>query len=197
MLALPDWRTYGQVVANLLGALAGWAKDAGWQGLLVILDEAEYLDRLGSVSREMAENLLRFVAMATLRREELAFEPASVRRGGHPVHRRIPARWRPDQPLTAICTFTPNPEIERVLARVIEGDSHVLDLEPPRGSEAGVLGARVLALVRRAWPEFDPSEEQTTEVHQALVQAAHWGELESARDVVRTAVAIWDARRHG
>jgi len=42
LLALPDYRTFGQLMAHLLGGVAVWAKDAGHQGLVVLLDDVGF-----------------------------------------------------------------------------------------------------------------------------------------------------------
>lgn len=194
--ALPDWRTFGQVMAHLLGGIGAWARDAGYGGLLVLLDEAEYLDQLGATSREMARNVLCYLAMATLPESELAFDPDGVYRGGHPAHRRVPARFSRDPSLAVIAAFTPNPALERVLDGLLRGAEHRLELSPVGGPELASLVDGVSALVAMARPGFEPPERLCRALRRAVADASSLGEMEDPRQAARMAVEFWDLQRH-
>jgi len=195
MLGLPDYRTFGQIMAHLLGGLASWARDAGHSGLLVLLDEAEYLDSLGSTSREMAENVLRYLAMAALPPELLAFEEDAVYRGGQPAHRAISPRFQPDQPLAVLCAFTPNPQVDRVLRRTLLDPGACLSLEPIRPSLLPVLAEKVFGLVKAVHPSLDPAPEHRQRVSRALDAAFRSGRVETTRQAARLVVEFWDLYR--
>ncbi|MCK6504645.1 ATP-binding protein [Myxococcota bacterium] len=195
MLGLPDYRTFGQVMAHLLGGLAVWARDAGHAGLLVLLDEAEYLDRLGHTSREMAENVLRYLAMAALPPERLAFHEGGVYKGGQAAHREVPPRYRPDQPLAVVCAFTPDPQVDRVLARILADPADRLRLDPVRPSLLPVLAEKVYGLVKAVYPQLDPAPEHRQRVTRALDQAFRSGQVDSTRQAARLVVEFWDLYR--
>ncbi|MFZ5479357.1 MAG: BREX system ATP-binding domain-containing protein [Myxococcota bacterium] len=195
MLALPDYRTFGQLMAHLLGGIAAWAKDAGYAGLLVLLDEAEYLDRLGAASQEMAQNVLKFLAVGAMPRASLAFDPEKVYRGGHDVHRRVPTRFAEDQPLAVLCAFTPHPGIERVLGGISRTPEWWLPLEPVRRGRLGDLADRVLEIAREVYPALDPRPEDREALRRALLTAWDGGQVENTRDAARMAVEYWDLYR--
>lgn len=195
MLGLPDYRTFGQVMAHMLGGVAAWSKDAGTSGLLLLLDEAEYLDRLGTHSREMAENVLRFLAIAALPPELLAFEPGAIYRGGQAVHRELNPVYRADQPLSVICAFTPDPQVDQVLRRTLLDPSNRIDLEPVRPSLLPVLAEKVYELVKAVHPELDPDPEHRRRITQALDRAFRGGQVESTRQAARLVIEFWDLYR--
>lgn len=195
LLGLPDYRTFGQVMAHLLGGVAAWCKDAGHAGLCVLLDEAEYLDRLGSQSREMAENVLRFLAIAALPPELLAFIPEAIYRGGHPAHKRIRPVYRPDQPLCVLCAFTPDPEVDQVLRRTLLDPHARVELNPVRPSLLPVLAEKLYELVKAVHPELDPAPEHRQRVTRALDEAFRGGRVESTRQAARLVIEFWDLYR--
>jgi len=191
---LRDVRTIGQIVAYLLGGIASWAKEAGYQGLFLVLDEAEFVDRLGSADRLLAKHMLSFLAMATLPEDKLAFDPEDLHRGGHEVHRRIPVRFTDDQPLAAITAFTPNPAIDEVLSQILKDDSPI-ELDVLGHSAAEELADRVLALVRIAHPHVDPPSTDRRVIRQIVGHLARRHELESTRDIAKVIVTLWDLYR--
>ncbi len=195
-LALPDWRTFGQVMAYLLGGIAAWAQDAGYSGLLVLMDEAEYVDRLDSTSRDMARRVLRYLAMGTLPATDLGFDPDTVARGGHRSHRSIPARYTNDQPLAVIAAFAPNPSLDGVLRGLFAGEGHQIDLPPFARSELGELVDAVTDLVAAARPGPPPDAHLRKVLHDAVADAFSFGEVEDPRQVARMAVEFWDIQRH-
>ncbi len=195
MYALPDYRTFGQVMAYLLGGIAAWARDAGWRGLAVLLDEAEYLDRLERTSREMAENVLRYLAMACLPDADLAFDPGRVRRGGQRVHRAVPHRFDDDQPLSVVCAFTPNPEVEGVLRELFARPGHRLDLEPIGGDQYALLADKVHDLAARAWPGFSALPAHRRRLARALQDGWDEGVVQTTRQAARMVVEFWDLYR--
>lgn len=194
LLALPDYRTFGQIMAHLLGGVAAWAKDAGWGGLLVLLDEAEYFDHLDTTARGMAENVLRYLAIGALPDEQLPFDPRQVYRGGHEVHQDISPRFREDQPLAVLCAFTPNPRIDAALPGIVPSRA-VLPLDPLHALAFPRLADNVLQMVREAHPDLDPGASHQERVKKALADAWEEGRVANTRQAARMLVEHWDLYR--
>ena len=194
LLVLPDWRTFGQVMAHLLGGVATWAREAGWNGLLVLLDEAEYFDHLDTTSRGMAENVLRYLAMGSQPDEDLPFEPASLYRGGQPVHQNITPRFRADQPLAVLCAFTPNPHIDEALPGVVRSEA-VLHLDAIPASTFPQLADNVLRMVQDAHPSLVSNPAHEHVVKKALATAWESGRVTNTRQAARMLVEHWDLFR--
>lgn len=195
VLALPDYRTFGQVLAYLLGGLAVWARDAGHRGVLLACDEAEYVDRLSGVGRDLAATVLRYLAVAALDDDALAFAPDRVYRGGQPVHRDLPSRFAADQPLVVLAAFTPNRAIEAVLSTVVASSSAVCPLDPLPWNLVALYAARVLEVHGRVYPQTAPSVLHRRQLEQALQSAWRRGRLETLRQVARAVVEWADLHR--
>ena len=195
MLALPDYRTFGQVMAYLLGGVATWAADAGYKGLLLLLDEAEYLDQLAATARQMAENVLKYLAVGALPADALAFDPCTVYRGGHATHRSIPTRFSAGQPLAVLCAFTPNAQVDYVLSGIFRAPEHRIELEPVRASLLPVLAEKVFGMVRQVYPELDPEPDHRQRVTRALAMGFRSGDVSTTRQAARMVVEFWDLYR--
>ena len=195
LLALPDYRSFGQIMAYLLGGIAVWAREAGYRGLLVLVDEAEYLERLRKVAREWATNVLRYLACASLNPEDLAFDPRDTYRGGQRVHRALPERFRPDQPLAVVCAFTPHPAFQDVLAGFVADQRRLLELEPIPLAELSRLTDRILVLCRQAYPQLRPPEAHRRVIKSCLARAFRRGDIENTRQAARLAIEFWDLYR--
>jgi hypothetical protein len=194
LLGLPDYRTFGQIMSHILGGVSVWARDAGWAGLAVLLDEAEYVDRLDRASRDMAENVIRHLALATLSDDALRFSPETAYRGGQGIHRSISPRFQLEQPLVAMCAFTPNPEVEQVLERTV-APTCMVHLEPIRPSLLPILADKVYGLVKMVHPRLNPRPEHRRRVQDALALAFESGQIETTRQAARMVVEFWDLYR--
>ena len=195
LLALPDYRSFGQIMAYLLGGIAVWAREAGYRGLVVLADEAEYLERLRKVAREWATNVLRYLASASLDPQDLAFDPSKTYRGGQPVHRALPERFRPDQPLAVICAFTPHPGISEVLGGIVADEGRLLQLQPIPLAELSQLADRILVLCRQAYPQLQPPGAHRRVIKACLARAFRRGDIQTTRQAARLAVEFWDLYR--
>ena len=195
LLGLPDYRTFGQVMAHLLSGVARWTRVAGHPGLLVLLDEAEALDRLDRLSRTMADTVLRYLALAALDDADLAFEPDAVSRGGHAVHRAIDPRAGCEPPLAVVCAFTPNPDVEAVLSGLLAPGLAPVELPPLRPSLLPLLADKVYSAVVRVHPSLDPPTAHRDRVRRALASAFASGGVETPRQAARLVVEFWDLYR--
>lgn len=185
-LALPDFRTYGQVYVHLVGTVACWAADAGASGLCLLLDEAEQVESFDRRHRELSAEVLGQYAAATLPLEELGFDPDQLYRGGQEVHRKLPRRFDPEQPLAVVMALTPLPEIYSLARRLVRRPEIVL--KPLSAGDKEELARRVISLYARAYPRAGISGP----VLSRLVAAA-----ERPRALVREIIAELDARRYG
>jgi len=195
LLALPDYRTFGQIMSYLLGGIATWARDAGYRGLLVLADEAEYLDQLGAAAREMASNVLRYLAMGSLEATQLAFEPSAVYRGGQRIHRSLSPCFTDDQPLAVMAAFTPHPGISETLASLVSDQELIVPLEPIPLLELARLADHILALYRQAYPSLNPPDAHRQAVIGCIKGGFRRGLIETTRQSARLVVEFWDLYR--
>lgn len=194
-LTLSDYRTYGRVYVHLVGNIACWARDAGFAGLVVLFDEVEFVGACDREHLEFAREVLSHYAAAVLEPAELGFDPEQdLYRGGHEVHRSLPLRYEPDQPLSVVFALTPEPAIEELLHRMLPERTRDLwldELEPAHGPE---LVRRIAALFEAAYPGATPDagslEQLGTSVGTMLAEGQG-----NARRVVQRIVHHLDAER--
>ncbi|MBI2373811.1 MAG: DUF2791 family P-loop domain-containing protein [Deltaproteobacteria bacterium] len=194
LLALPDFRTYGRVYVHLLGTIAAWAKDAGYRGLLVLLDEVEGVQALDSVHARLAHDVLRHFAAATLPATSLRFDPEdekSLYRGGHEVLRKLPLRFDEKQPLCVTMALTPLPEVEATISAMLDSEQASVRLSPLGRAELAELTARVASIYGRAYPG---STSPDTERLLSLVRSAVNGQ-DDPRSVIRAVAGFLDLHR--
>jgi hypothetical protein len=195
-LALSDYRTYGRIYVHIVGTLATWSRDAGFRGLLLLFDEIERLDALNAAHRRFALEVLKHYAAATLPPKQLAFTEAELYRGGHEIHRRLPLRYRANQPLVVLMALTPLRETQAAIRHILADHSQELSIRPLGALELGQLVDRVMDLYRRAYPEFQPQPYQLEPIRELMARRAEQGE-DRPREVVRGVVSGLDALRYG
>lgn len=195
LLALPDYRTFGHVYAYLLGGLACAARDAGWRGLVLLVDEAEFYELLSRGHREHAKNVLAALALATRGPGRVCFDPASLKLGGHDVHRKLPAVYAPDQPLYAVTALTPVDRMRELLASLVPLEQVAIELAPLVPADYAELFARITS----AYPVPDERRGLLERLGPAMGKALHAGvasgALYSPRAVLKVIVEFLDVVR--
>lgn len=194
-LGLPDYRTFGQIMAHQLSGIARWAQAAGWAGLVLLLDEAEVTERMAPTSRAFATEVLRYLALTACAPDALAFAPEALSRGGHPAHQAVPACAFPEPPVVIFAAFTPDPSVEDALRRVIPEGPAWLRLPLLGPQRLPELARRVEALVRLAWPGAPPDPSFSVDLERALLRAAAAGQVQTPREAARALTEAWDLWR--
>jgi hypothetical protein len=197
LLKLSDFRTFGRVYAHLVGTWATWCKDAGYKGLVVLLDEVERVSALDAEHHRLAEQVLRHYAAVALAPQHLAFDPESrdaMYRGGQRVHQELPLRFVPDQPLAVVMALTPAPEVESLVQRMIAAKGVRIDLPVLERRLHGALVDRVANRYRAAYPDFALREADVRRLREQVL-AAHPDDDASPRRIVRAAVFLLDGLR--
>jgi hypothetical protein len=143
----------------------------------------------------MATNVLKYLAMASFDGEGLRFDTKDVYRGGQHVHREISERFKPDQPLSVVCAFTPNPGITRILSSIVP-ERTMLPLTPVPAAELDRLAERIFALYSQAWPALEPPMMHRRLITGRLSGAFRRHEIETTRQAARLVVEFWDIYRH-
>lgn len=196
ILALPDWRTFGQVLLYLLGGIASWARDAGYTGLALYFDEAESVDQLERTSREFAETILRYFAAVSIPEAALPFRAEDLYRGGQAVHRGLPHRFRPDQPLISCFAFTPLAEVSEAIAAAGLAGRRVLELSEPSSDMIRLLIERLVALHRELHPTTNIEDADLTRLVEHAQRCHKLDVLANVRQVARLVVEYLDLLRH-
>jgi hypothetical protein len=195
-LRMSDFRTYGRMYIHLVGTLAAWCGDAGRKGLVLLFDEVERVDVLGREDQHYAYEVLKHYAAVTIRPDDLAFDPDQLYKGGHEVHRRIPLRFRVDQPLSAIFALTPLPEAESEFENITTSRDYDVHLQPLHRHDIVALVERIAHIYGLGVPGYSPSASTLKRVAGQIEDVMDDGH-DSFRFGVRSAVFLLDQDRLG
>jgi hypothetical protein len=179
-------------MAHLLATLALWLSDAGYRGLVIVLDEAEFLDRIGAEGKVFATEVLRYLALVSLPARALAFDPERLHRGGHPAHQAVNPRPSEDLPLMVFAGLSPAPGVVDALDRVLADPGCRMELDLLRTGLLPQLAARVTTLVRLARPTLSPHDADLELVEAGLKRAFLAGQVQTPREAARLVVEFWD-----
>lgn len=154
--SLKDYRPWARIYAYLLSGIDTLARDAGYQGLVLLFDEAERFALLSSENRAHAENLFKAMAAASVGADAAPFERDDLSGGGLGVLQTLPARYHGRHGLLAIFAMTPDDQGVDVLRQAAPDDAFV-DLKLLGGEDFEKLASRVLRLYRDAHEEPLPA----------------------------------------
>lgn len=196
VLRMSDFRTYGRMYVHLVGTLACWCRDAGTRGLVLLFDEVERVEALSYSDQEYAFEVLKHYAAVTMKPDDLAFDPDVLYKGGHPVHRSLPLKFREQQPLITIFALTPLEEIREQLASLTFSEAYDVFLAPLEPGCLRELVKKIGALYERAYPGHEVSGVAQEAAHRRIAEAYDGGH-DSFRDAVRSTVFLLDGDRFG
>ncbi len=91
--SLLDFRPWSRIFGYLLSGLATLAQEAGYAGLALGLDEAEFYALLSGENRGFARHLFKAWTAAAIGTEGLPFDPEELEIGGYGVQQSLPARY--------------------------------------------------------------------------------------------------------
>ncbi len=195
LLALPDFRTFGSVYAYLLGGVAHLCQQAGGRGLCLFIDEAEFYAALGAQNRGFADTVFGCYALACLRDDQALQGEESIPKGGQAIHRRLPLRFRPDQPLACVFFLTPDPVGLEALGTWVDLRRHTVELTPLGPEHYSELYQRVVTLYGVAHPGFIMPAALALPMGDFLHAALACGLVSNPRSVLKLVVELLDLCR--
>ncbi|MBM3461634.1 MAG: hypothetical protein FJX76_05990 [Armatimonadetes bacterium] len=195
LYALMDYCPWSHIYAYLLGGISTLARRAGYNGLVLLLDEAEFYSLLSGGHAYYAAVLFSYYATAAMGPGRCKVNVDDLPRGGHPVHRAIPAMYAEQQHLYVTFAITPDSSGLEVLRGLVGPEAHT-GLSEFDGTNYRELAARVWGLYHRAYPEFEGPGEAFTRLGDMLYRAISWGRLGNLRQALKLLVEMADYMRH-
>jgi len=195
MYALLDHRTVTHLYTLVLGGIAELARQVDYEGLAIMVDEAEFYSVLRGKDRAFAEVLFRTFAAACLPKSGLRFDPGTLPRGGHAVHRSFSYRFRSPQPLYCIFALTYDPEGKEVLTTSVPPECF-MELRPFRPEEYVTLAERVLVLYRIAGLDLSLGPELAKLMAKVIEPCHRRGLIENPRQAHKFITELVDLTRH-
>jgi hypothetical protein len=195
LYALKDFRTVTHLYTLILGGIAELARQVGYRGLAVMVDEAEFYSVLRGQDRTFADILFRTFAAASLPRSVLRFDPDDLPRGGQAIHQSFSFRYKETQPFYCVFALTHDPEGKAVLESSIPGN-RFMELMPFTTEDYITLSSRVLSLYGLAQAEFEPGRE-LAKVMAKVIEPCHLsGLIENPRQALKFITEVVDITRH-
>lgn len=119
--SLKDYRPWSRIYGYILSGLATLATQAGYSGLAVLIDEAEFYSLLSSQNREYARILFKALAWASIGDDDgqIPFDRDELDLGGLGILQDLPPRYGDGGGLYTVFAMTPNAEGTQALAEAV------------------------------------------------------------------------------
>jgi hypothetical protein len=195
LFALKDFRTVTHLYTLILGGIAELARQVGYKGLAIMVDEAEFYSVLRGHDRTFADILFRTFAAACLPRSRLHFDPAVLPRGGQAIHKSFSYRYKEEQPFYCIFALTHDPEGKAVLEKSLPGD-RFMELTPFATADYVTLTRRVLSLYDLAQTELVPGKELASLMAKVIEPCHQCGLIDNPRQALKFITEVVDITRH-
>jgi len=195
LYALKDFRTVTHLYTLILGGIAELARQVGYKGLAIMVDEAEFYSVLRGQDRTFADVLFRTFAAACLPDSMLRFDPEVLPRGGHAIHRSFSYRYKDEQSLYCIFALTHDPEGKAVLKKSLPGNRFI-ELLPFETADYITLSRRVLSLYDLAQTELMPGKELAALMAEVIEPCHLCGLIENPRQALKFITELVDITRH-
>jgi hypothetical protein len=192
--ALKDFQPWAHVYAYLLGGLAVLARETGHGGLVVLLDESESYDLLGSAARSFADSLFACLALAALGPGRTLLAESSLDKGGFGPQRRLPTRYSASQPLYVVSAMTPSTAGEQLLRQLVPPD-RLSELTPLDQASYHELSRRITTVFEQAYPEMDLAERLSAPLGDVLWNLIDHNHIGSPREATKLTVEMLDLLR--
>lgn len=194
LYALKDYRPWAHLYSYLTGGLAVLARQAGYAGLCLLFDEAEFYALLSTRGREFADLVFGYYVTAALGADRSHFALDSAKRGGHARHRSFPPLFKERQPLYCAFALTEDPRGVAGLRNIV-GDDRLHRLTPLALSHYQEMCLKVVELYREAYPKCKVGAEVQNPMGQVVYRGVERGVLGNPRQVLKFVMELLDFSR--
>ncbi len=195
--SMKDYRPWARIYGYLLSGLSALARRVGYNGLVVLVDEAEFYSLLSAENREYARVLFKALAWASLGAdaELLPFEREELELGGMGILQELPPQYRggDDEPpgLYTVFAMTPNTEGIEALAEAVPAEATV-ELRSLELADYRELVVRVCDYYGRARPRSAVDERLVGALGKVVAGLLGSGYVENPRQAMKFIVEFLD-----
>ncbi len=195
LYALKDFRTVTHLYTLILGGIAELARQVGYKGLAIMVDEAEFYSVLRGRDRTFSDILFKTFAAACLPASMLRFDPDALPRGGQAIHQSFSYRYSEKQPLYCIFALTHDPDGKVLLEKALPAERFI-ELAHFDSSDYVILSNRVLSLYALADSGFTPGSGLSSLMAKVIEPCHLHGLIENPRQALKFITEIVDIARH-
>ncbi len=197
--ALKDYRTFGHIYANILSGISYLARQVGYSGLVLLLDEAEMYNILSSRDRIYADQLFGYYSALALGTQKVR-SVQKFPRGGHPNHRTIPVTYNPgsgEYKSGVYCVFAMTMDNGGGLVTLKDqlNEDAFIELNPLSNSDYQRLCSVIIDMYRRAYPSFICDDKAANYMGQVVYTAMERGAISGSRQLLRCILELLDYSR--
>ena len=194
LFALKDYRPWAHIYGYLVGGVAWLAQKAGYKGLVVLFDEAEFYALLSSTGKEFADLVFGYYCTAALGEERSRFSLERAKRGGQAIHRSFPPIYQANQPLYCAFALTEDPWGVGTLRNIV-GEERLHRLTPLKLKDYQAMCLKVVDLYRQAYPDCKVGNEVQNPMGQVVYRGVERGVLGNPRQVLKFVMEMLDFSR--
>jgi hypothetical protein len=202
--SMKDYRPWARIYGYLLSGLSALARTVGYNGLVVLVDEAEFYSLLSSENRDYARFLFKALAFASIGDDPdaLPFDRRELDElGGMGILQDLPPQYRAGQyragqhgaspGLYTVFAMTPNEEGIDALGEAVPA-SAVSELSAFGLDDYRTLVERVFVHYQRARPEADIDERIVGALAKVVSGLLGSGYVENPRQAMKFIVEFLD-----
>jgi hypothetical protein len=200
--SLIDYRPWARIYGYLLSGIAALARVAGYRGLVVLLDEAEFYALLSRENRSFASQLFKawtFAALGGREPEEeggdaLPFDASVIEIGGYGIQQRLPGRYGTHPGLCVVFAMTPSPDGVEALGGAVPAD-RIHTLTPFELGDYERLAATVCDFYASSRPDWALPERLVEPLGRVLAGLIGAGHVSNPRQAMKFIVEFLDIVR--
>jgi len=189
--SLPVSRTATQTTCYMLGGIACLARDVGYSGLVLLVDEAEHADWLRERDQAHAERLIRGLMTAALPDQDESL----LERGGGKHQRAIPYRFHDRQHIACFLAMAPQAAGTPSIVCGEIGPRHRSMLPALGATELGDLAQRTLKVATLAGIDHPAMDSAERDLLEYIDSECRRGRPLPPRQVVKLAAGLPDTIR--
>jgi hypothetical protein len=196
LYSLMDYRPWSRIYGYLLSGIARLARLAGYGGLAVVVDEAEFHAVLSSKNQGFAVEFFQALAWAAKSGCGLPFERRALDGGGLGILKRLPPSYDSCSNLYVAMAFTPAEDCRMTLERFVP--SHwCRDVERLEVRRLRELTEPLVDDFISAHPGVEFCDVDRRSLESLVEELAEAGDLRTPRDATRFIVGMLDIARFG
>lgn len=193
--SLLDCRPWAKIYGYILNGIARLARDVGYAGLVIVIDEAEFYSLLSAQNRAYARSLFQAWSHAAGGDDDLPFTSDELITGGYGVQRDLPSRYAEDPGLYLVFAMTPNSDGIRVLQEAV-APQYICYLNPLSALDYLKMTEHVVDLYGVAYPDANMPEGIAQPLSEVVTALSQQGTLATPRQTMKFLTEFLDLVRY-
>ena len=195
--SLLDYRPWAKIYGYILNGISQLAKDVGYAGLVIVVDEAEFYSLLSSQNRMYAKSLFQAWshAVGAVNEEVMPYTKDELLTGGYGIQRELPARYSDTPGLYLVFAMTPNSDGIRVLQEALP-PQFICYLNQLTAPDYLQMTEHVVHLYRVAYPDTEIPEGIEAPLSDVVNALTQQGQLANPRQTMKFLTEFLDLVRY-